>query len=116
MPSCRPEELPLTEIAPGYTSRLADWGGMTVVYERMGAGQDASLQGAERCQARHWGYLIAGSMTIHYPDRQESIGAGETYYVEPNHLFVFDTDCEVLEFTTTEELERTLEVLRANVG
>ena len=42
MPSADREGLPLQEIVPGYSSRMADWGGLTVAFERAHAGQDAS--------------------------------------------------------------------------
>jgi len=66
MPSASHDELPLTEVVPGYSTRMADWGGMTVGFEHAEAGQDASsmLEGLpdNRCQAPHWGYLFSGTM------------------------------------------------------
>ena len=40
-------------------------------------------------------------MVVDYGDRQETIVAGQAYYVEPGHKLTFDTDCEALEFTPT---------------
>ena len=42
MPSASHDGLPEQEIAPGYSSRFADWGGITVAFEKAHAGQDAS--------------------------------------------------------------------------
>ena len=90
MPSGSHDELPQVEIVPGYSSRLADWGGMTVAFEKAHAGQDASsmVKGLpdDRCQAPHWGYVFSGRMTVDYGDRQETIEGGQAYYIAPGHL------------------------------
>ena len=74
MPCASRDELPLQEVAPGYSSRFADWGGMTVGLEAAPAGMDASSMLASlpdgRCQARHWGYLITGRIVVDYGDRR----------------------------------------------
>jgi hypothetical protein len=97
---------------------MADWGGITVAFEKAHAGQDASamVKGLpdDRCQAPHWGYLFSGSMTVHYLDRDETIESGQAYYIAPGHLLTFHTDCEALEFTPTDRLEQTLEAVRRN--
>ena len=118
MPSASRDELPEKEIVPGYSSRLADWGGITVAFEKAHAGQDASsmVKGLpdDRCQAPHWGYLFSGKMTVEYGGHEETIEGGQAYYVPPGHKITFETDCEALEFTPTEALEETLEAVRRN--
>ncbi len=118
MPSGSRDDLPLTEIIPGYSSRMADWGGITVAFEKAHKGQDASsmVKGLpdDRCQAPHWGYLFSGTMIVDYGDRQETIEGGEAYYVAPGHKITFETDCEALEFTPTDALEVTLDAARRN--
>lgn len=118
MPSASHDELPLTEIVPGYSSRLADWGDMTVAFEKAHAGQDASsmVKGLpdDRCQAPHWGFLFSGRMLVDYGDRQETVEGGQAYYIEPGHKLTFESDCEALEFTPTEALEETLDAVRKN--
>ena len=118
MPSASRDELPEQEIVPGYASRLADWGGITVAFEKAHAGQDASamVKGLpdDRCQAPHWGYLFSGKMTVDYGDRQETVEGGQAYHVAPGHKISFETDCEALEFTPTDALEQTLEAVRRN--
>ena len=120
MPSASREELPLREVAPGYESKMADWGGMTVAFEHARAGQDVSSMLASlpdgRCQAPHWGYLFSGRIVVDYGDRQETIVGGQSYYVAPGHKLTFDEDCEALEFTPTDALERTLEAVRGAEG
>ncbi len=118
MPSGSRDNLPLTEIVPGYSSRMADWGGITVAFEKAHKGQDASsmVKGLpdDRCQAPHWGYLFSGTMIVDYGDRLETIEGGEAYYVEPGHRITFETDCEALEFTPTDALNVTLDAARRN--
>jgi hypothetical protein len=120
VPSASRDQLPLKEIVPGYSSRLADWGGITVAFEKAHAGQDASsmVKGLpdDRCQAPHWGYLFSGRMTVDYGDRQETIEGGQAYYVAPGHKLSFESDCEALEFTPTDALEQTFEAARRNAG
>jgi hypothetical protein len=118
MPSSARDELPLQEIVPGYSSRMADWGGVTVAFEKAHKGQDASafVQGLpdDRCQAQHWGYCFSGSIVVDYGDHQETIQGGQAYYVAPGHTLTFLQDSEALEFTPTEQLEVTLEAARRN--
>lgn len=116
MPCASRDELPLQEVAPGYSSRFADWGGMTVGLEAAPAGMDASSMLASlaggRCQARHWGYLISGRIVVDYGDRREVVTAGQAYHVEPGHRISFEEDSEAVEFTPTDELELTLAAVR----
>jgi hypothetical protein len=118
MPSASRDELPLQEIVPGYSTRLADWGGITVAFESAKEGQDASslVKGLpdDRCQAPHWGYLFTGRIVADYGDRQETIVAGQAYYIAPGHKVIFEEDSDALEFTPTAELEKTFEVVRRN--
>ena len=120
MPCAGRDELPLQEIAPGYSSRFTDWGGMTVGFELAPAGMDAStmLKGLPdgRCQAPHWGVLLSGKLVVDYGDRQETITGGQAYYVEPGHRISFLEDSEAVEFTPTAELEKTLEVVGRNAA
>jgi len=114
------DDLPLREIAPGYSSRFDDWGGMTVGFEFAPAGMDAStmLEGLPdgRCQAPHWGVLLSGKLVVDYGDREEVIVGGQAYYIEPGHRITFPEDSEAVEFTPTAELEKTFEVVRRNAA
>ncbi len=120
MPSAAHDELPEQEIVPGYSSRFADWGGITVAFEKAHAGQDASamVKGLpdDRCQAPHWGYMFSGEIVVDYGDRTESVKGGQAYYIAPGHRITFLTDSEALEFTPTAELEKTFEAVRRNAA
>jgi hypothetical protein len=116
MPSAAHDELPEQEVVPGYSSRFADWGGITVAFERAHAGQDVSGMLADlpdgRCQAPHWGYLFSGRIVVDYGDRQETIVGGQAYYIAPGHALTFEEDSDALEFTPTDALEQTLAAVR----
>ena len=120
MPSAGQDGLPEQQIAPGYASRFADWGGMTVAFEHATAGQDATAMLADlpdgRCQAPHWGYLFTGRIVVDYGDRTEVVEGGNAYYIEPGHRISFETDCDALEFTPTEALERTFDAIRRHTA
>jgi hypothetical protein len=120
MPSAAHDELPEQEIIPGYSSRFADWGGITVAFEKAYAGQDVSAMLADlpdgRCQAPHWGFLFSGRIVVDYGDNQETIVGGQAYYIAPGHALTFEEDSEALEFTPTDALEQTLAAARARAS
>lgn len=68
----------------------------------------------DRCQSPHWGYVVAGQITFRYADRQEVFEAGDAYYAPPGHIPTVAAGTEVVEFSPTEEYNRTLEVLARN--
>lgn len=70
----------------------------------------------DRCQSPHWGYVIRGRLTFLYADREEVYEAGDAYYAPPGHIPVVTADTEVVEFSPTEEYNRTLEVVARNLA
>jgi hypothetical protein len=118
MPSASHDQIEPREIAPGYSSRFTDWGGITVAFEKAHAGQDASamVRGLpdDRCQAPHWGFLFSGKIVVHFDDRTETIEGGQAYYIAPGHAIEFLEDSEALEFTPTAALEETFAAIRRN--
>jgi hypothetical protein len=107
MPCASRDELPLQQITPTYSTRMAEWGAMTVGIEAAPAGLDGAASLGDlpdgRCQAHHWGYMLSGKIV------------GQAYYVEPGHKISFLEDSEAVEFTPTEELRQTLDAVRASV-
>jgi hypothetical protein len=93
---------------------------MTVAFESAPAGTDPGpmVKGLpdDRCQANHWGYLFKGHVIVDYGDRTEEIRGGQAYHVLPGHSLTFVEDSDALEFTRTDELERTFEAVRRNAG
>jgi hypothetical protein len=97
-----------------------EWGGMTTGIVTIPAGTDltALLRGLpdDQCPCPHWGYVIAGRLVVHYPDREETIVAGQAYYLPPGHVPEYAEDTEVFEVSPTEELNKVIEVAMGNLG
>lgn len=57
------------------------------------------------CRARHWGYVLAGSVVFEYLDGStERVSAGEAFYCEPGHVYTYDEDAELIEFSPLAEM------------
>lgn len=114
------QEMPLAFEGDGVVSRQAEWGEMNVALETFPKGLDTApiFKGLpdDRCQCPHWGYVLKGRMRIRYPDREEIIEAGDTYYMEPGHLPYFEVDTEVIEFSPKGEYKKTMEVAERNIA
>jgi hypothetical protein len=80
----------------GYTCRFVE--------TKVGADLTELLRGlpGDVCPSPHWGYVFKGSMWWRYPDREESIGAGEAFYVEPGHTSGADAGSEFVVFSPSE--------------
>jgi hypothetical protein len=103
----------------GYDGRFEKLdGGYTVGFETYTQDADLAplLKGLpnDQCQAAHWGYVIKGRVTYHFSDRDETFEEGEAYYVPPGHTPELFKGTEVVEFSPTDELQRTLEVAMKN--
>ncbi len=109
------EGLSVASDAPGYESRQAEWGDFNVAFETIAGGLDAtepfSVLPDGRCQCPHWGYVIKGRLRIKYADREETISAGEAYYMEPGHIPVIEEDAELIEFSPLGEYQKTMTAL-----
>jgi hypothetical protein len=105
---------------PGYEGRYDELDGYTVAFEEFSDGGDFSplFRGLpdDRCQSPHCGVVLTGSMTFTYADREEVIGAGEAYYAPPGHTPAAAPGTEVVEFSPSADLQRTLAVVMANAA
>jgi len=45
----------------------------------------------DSCQCPHWGYLLAGKITVSYADREETYQAGDAFYMTPGHVPAAET-------------------------
>jgi hypothetical protein len=69
-----------------------------------------------RCQCPHWGYVLRGSLTFRYADREEVYEAGDAYYTPPGHAPVRHAPgTEIVQFSRAEELARTEAVMAENM-
>lgn len=68
----------------------------------------------DRCQSPHWGYVLRGTLTFGYADREETFEASDAYYGPPGHIPRVTAGTEIVEFSPTEDYRRTLEVVAKN--
>ena len=105
---------------PGYEGRFAQLDSYTVAFEEFSEGGDFSplFHGLpeDRCQSPHWGVVVKGRMTFTYADRVEVVEAGEAYYAPPGHTPAADPGTETIEFSPTEDLQRTITVVMQNAA
>ena len=94
-------------------------GGYSVGFEKYSEDTDPSRFFAglpdDRCQCPHWGYVISGKVRFKYHDRDETFEAGDAYYAPPGHTPVLFAGTEIVEFSPTDELQRTVEVVNKNI-
>ncbi|MFJ4206523.1 hypothetical protein ACIP2Y_43900 [Streptomyces sviceus] len=92
----------------------------TVAYETMKQDMDpASLfRGLpdDRCQCPHWGQVLSGRIVFRYADHDEVFHTGDAYYGAPGHLPLIFAGTEIVEFSLTAELNRTMEVIGRNLA
>jgi hypothetical protein len=98
--------------------REAEWGDMRVGYETYLSDFDDTklLKGLpdDRCQCPHWGYLLAGKMTVRYPDHEEVVNAGDIYYMAPGHRMKAKAGTVLIEFSPKEEFRKLTEIAEKN--
>lgn len=120
MPKASKETAGESTVVEGYEGHLEHFeGGYTVAFETYT--QDADLTPFfsglpdDRCQSPHWGYVLRGQLTYHTAHGDETFTAGEAYYVGPGHTPVLSAGTEVVEFSPTDALRQTMEVVTRNM-
>ncbi len=114
-------DLPAAFETPVVTIRLADWGDMTVevgdIHQTSDSADSALFKGLpdDRCQCPHWGYVVKGKLRLQFADYEEVYSAGEVYYAAPGHIPIPVAACEYVDFSPTDEIHRTMEVLERNL-
>jgi hypothetical protein len=100
--------------------RYEELGGYTVGFETFREDADAAplMKGLpdDRCQSPHWGYVVSGELVFHFADRDEVYETGDAYYAPPGHVPEIRAGTEIVEFSPTEDLGRTMEVVARNVA
>lgn len=94
-------------------------GGYSVCFESHTADADlgALFRGLpdDRCPLPRWGYVVKGKVGFVFPDRKETFVAGDAYYVPPGHVPVHYAGAEIVEFSPTDVLEKTMKVVMSNL-
>jgi hypothetical protein len=68
----------------------------------------------DSCQCPHWGYLLAGKITVSYADREETYQAGDAFYMTPGHVPAAEAGTEFVQFSPKEQLAETVAAMMAN--
>ena len=68
------------------------------------------------CKCPHWGYVLSGSITVDYGDREETYEAGDAYYAPPGHTTAIEAGTDLVEFSPTDEYTKTMEVAAKNLA
>jgi len=104
----------------GYEGSFEDFGQYTVGFETYTA--DAELAPLfvglpdDRCQCPHMGYVIRGKVKFTFAGGVgETYEAGDAYYAPPGHTPYLYAGSEVVEFSPTQELAETIEVVTRNM-
>ena len=71
----------------------------------------------DRCQCPHWGYVIKGSVTFRFADREEVFEAGDAFAVEPGHSPIRTAPgTELVQISPTEPLREVTETIARNLA
>ena len=106
-----------------YEGRSVDSGDFRIAFESMPAHfppDESPFKGlpGDRCQCDHWGYLFEGSFRVTYADggEDETVHAGEAYYLRPGHFVQTLEPVELMELSPVDEHNRTMAVVARNMG
>jgi glyoxylate utilization-related uncharacterized protein len=70
----------------------------------------------ERCQCPHWGYVITGRLHFRFADHEETLEAGDAFYLPPGHVpFKHEPGTQIVQFSPTEELSQTEAAIQRNM-
>ena len=99
--------------------RHAEFEGYTVNFATFRQEMDGTpmLKGLpdDRCQCPHWGYVFKGKLTMRFADHEEIYEAGDAFYAPPGHVPVHEAGTEYLQFSPSEPLRQTSEVILKNM-
>jgi len=113
------DDIPVEKLGDAYEAGAVQWGGFNVSFERALADMDVTpyFKGLpdDLDQCPHWGYIFKGTMIIRYKDREETINAGEAYYVAPGHTTIVTKGTELIEFSPVAEIEKTMAAVTKNL-
>jgi hypothetical protein len=103
----------------GFEGHYAELGGTTVGWETYTADADLTplFVGLpdDRCQCEHWGYVFEGKLVFHTAEGNEEFVGGDAYSVGPGHTPSIFAGTSLIEFSPTERLNQTMEVVTRNM-
>jgi hypothetical protein len=118
MPRISKDSAPNVQDAGPAIDRSGDLDDITVSFVTIRQGHSLAplLRGlpGDSCQCPHWGYLLAGTITVSYADREETYEAGDAFYMLPGHVPAATADTEFIQFSPRLQLAETLTAIKAN--
>ena len=75
----------------------------------------ASLPGGN-CSCPHWGYVLKGRVVVRYADREETLQAGDAFYMPPGHAPEAEEGTELIQFSPTEQLAEVEAAVEAAIA
>jgi hypothetical protein len=66
------------------------------------------------CPCPHWGVVTEGRMVVRYADHEEVVGAGDVFYMPPNHIPVYAPGTHLIFFSPSEELKQVDDAIARN--
>ena len=63
----------------------------------------------------HWGYVLKGRLVVRYEDREETIEAGDAFYMPPGHAPEAEEGTEIVQFSPAEELAAMVAALKGSM-
>jgi len=120
MPSASKMSTPVAVDLDEIQGRYAPLGAYTVAFETFKQDVDPAplfvgLPG-DRCQCEHWGVVTEGQLTFRWVDHEETYVAGDAYHAPPGHLPLVTAGTTVVEFSPSDELEKTMAVVQGNLA
>jgi hypothetical protein len=121
MPKASKETASEHETLEGYEGHFEHFeDGWTVGFESYSQDADLSpfFEGLpnNECQCEHMGYVIRGKVGFRsQAGGEELFEAGDAYYVGPGHTPHLYAGTEVVEFSPTEKLQQTIDVVTKNM-
>jgi len=120
MPKASRESASEHESVEGYEGHFERFdGGWTVGFEAYSEDADLApfFKGLpdDQCQCEHMGYVLRGRVGFRTGDGEELFEAGDAYYVGPGHTPILYAGTEVIEFSPTDKLDQTMEVVTKNM-
>lgn len=120
MPRASRETASEHEVVEGYEGHFEHFeGGWTVAFETYTQDADLSPYFAglpnDECQCEHLGFVVKGRVAFRSAAGEEVFETGDAYYVGPGHTPILSSGTEVVEFSASDKLRRTLEVVTRNM-
>ena len=74
----------------------------------------AGLPGGQ-CHCPHWGYVLSGTISCDFGDREETYRAGDAFYMTPGHVPAAEAGAEFVMFSPKDLLADTTAAIVAHM-